>query len=573
MTLPPSLRALGAAAVAAASAGLSELAKRFVGGMPRGLVIILLSGFALALLGYLIGHLWCCRRPALVAGPGGGPPDVPCYPLSVRAIGTVIAVLFAAFVVYLEGPEASRWVHAWAVLGRAEPPELELKLARAVLNVGDELEVQVLVNGKPAGASDLCEWAEGLARWYRGPGCVPRHRIPLDFVGEQEGRREVRVAVKVFDTQRRLLGAPPPTVVFVRYVPVVELNVSAQRVFAGQSATFRVSLNGRAPAPEYQCGWTVGQAFRGWQDCALDYTAPAQGMLGGTVARVAVRVTLVNPEKTEIGGAEGVIEIVQPLNYFVLAVDASDRTRALAGGTPLLDTLKLDLLSNLGFMNALGSHVGIEVFGAPTTLPPEQRCRNSVALVPLQPLKLEWVRERVEALVPGTPDAPLMLAVERALATLAPYRAEANARLHLVAITAGPDTCVDRDMAAAVARLREIVVAAGLQSAWFDYRLLTLTVGIPLSPQDLQQWRGWWTQPLSSEVPHVVIPAPDPVILQQIIEATGRLGAADYHARRTACEALMGILGQQQLDRGVRAMAQYCRRWYPDARVPPSLAK
>lgn len=539
---------------------LQEFFKRVVGGFERGLAVVGLSLVASILAVVFAVLVWRCREEELLTDSRGHRFRRPCYSQSTRWGALVLAAIVTVLLILLSGQLGYSYARAWFYLEMAEPPRLELTAQPAFLKIGDELRLTVRVNNQPA-TDYFCEWKGEVEKWLAAGSCVVSHLIPPGFVKPDEPPRSVQINVIVRNARLRVLGSPTPAFVNVRYAPIIDVQVSNTRIFAGQESEVTVLVDGKSPTQDYRCGWTVNGKFIGWRECKLLVRGDAEPDPSKPVTKMTVAVEIVDGNRRTVARPPDVeINVVLPRNYVVFVLDASQRMTETIPRTAhtLLDFAKQDLLADIDLIDAVGGHVGIEVFGGGSPLSPLPPCVNSQPLVPLQPLNVGTFRAHLSALQAGQPEAPLLLGLRNGVESLARY-ADPGGRLYLITITGGLDTCRTGNVVALVVALQNMIARSGLQRLWLGYRLLTVTLALAVTSSDLQTWESWWAEPKSSEIPYIPIPAEDPAVFGRTLRAVTGLSARDPGERQDACGELMTILQERGApETAQRPLRRFC---------------
>ncbi len=367
-----------------------------------------------------------------------------------------------------------------------------------------------------------------------------------------------------------------PAAIRAEHAPHIVLKAAPERIYAGESSRLAVLLDD-APAGEgYACQWTLEAGSSGEplpETCDFQYTGVLPSDPSGNEQKempADIRVRVLNEEGREVADQRVRIVVVRPPAFFYsIVLDASARMAAEPLGRQLLALAGREIADSA--QNIIGSaRLGIQVFGGTAGAAAQEPCNNAEEVLPLTPLTVLLVRERLDGLRPGGQQAPLALAWRQSLAALARHMpgvadasaqaGGADARFLLLTVTAGGDTCEAQDWAASLARLGAAISEAGLNDQWISYKFLTLHIGLAFSEAEAQRFAA---SPESLEHPHLVVLARDPESLARILQAAARLSALSASGRVDACAALIRPFMEQRDESSARKMEKYCESLRP----------
>lgn len=427
------------------------------------------------------------------------------------------------------------------------PPKIEITAERETVKLGEFSELAVTVDGKDLPKGYRTYWtSKPELKAYELNHSTGRFE-PNEKLVKPGGSEDVTITVTVKDGKDKEIGSASK-VLKVVYAPIIKLDAPKSRVLVGGSLRITVQLNGASPPSGYRFVWTVNGVVRTVSD--TDPFLDFQGEdlpTGKDWKEDTIEVQVFDDKQNEAGKAKKTITVAARSPFFVAVVfDASERMGAKDfQGMLLYDVVKKAVDEQVVNVHSFGGNFGLWSFGDQKSSVSGKACDLIEQVYPIGSDRDE-ARKHLGLVELGGKDAPLILAMQTAITSLADYQSVANSHLTLVTITGGDDTCRPEKAEEYLAQLRELIKASGFANERFTVKFRTFTIAFVTDDKNAARWDAVVQSAEYMESPqNLVFVARDPGILWATTAGIAGLHSPDSGIRQQAASQLKTLFAKQ----------------------------
>jgi len=471
-----------------------------------------------------------------------------------RAFGLIVAIAAGAWCLFLLGVTLAPVATSLAKdAGRAisvffpAPPLVEIKSTQNAVRRGESVEIEVTVNGEALPDSYKATWTPGILSWQpnRGKG---RFEPDEQFVKAGESK-EVTVQVVVQDQNLKEVGKATCTFTVV-YAPIIKLAASADQVLESSPVEFVVSLDGAAPPSGHRFSWVTSDDKK-----PIETTLPRSSFVprplgaGTSQKDFEVQVEVFDPSGKPVGSQTTRIVVRARRPYFLaIVLDGSKRMgQGDMKGKTWMEAAKETIDGELDVVEASGGKFGMWSFGDSKSTSEGMPCERVNVVFPIG-ANLSQAQNDLKSVSVGGEDAPLIRAISTAMKSLAAYRTAADARITLLIITGGDDTCNKVSVADYLQRLKDALKSSGSPDEGLTVKVRTFTIAAAKTKEDADSWLAVSRQVDFRENPdNLLLVVRDTQQLESAVDSFLQLHSPDEAVRGQAGEILAKLFSDQGL--------------------------
>jgi hypothetical protein len=489
---------------------------------------------------------------------------------AVAAVIITVVVAGAGLLAWTVGVRGSIKAVEEAVGFRILDADVTLEARPAEIGIGESAIFTATVDGKPAARLYRCEWTIG-ADAAGGDDCLPRLQRgdPLALPSGL-ARAEIPVTVEVWTIGGSRLGAAQASFAVVPRLKAA-IEADSYDLFVNQDLEVRAQPEGGLDPSLFRCEWTtslgaITAVDAGGCIARLRVDAPLPGGKPRETAELTVVVRGTGGDK--LGEAKRGISVSTPReNHYVFVLDASSRAGQKLGTKTIFDESIGTIASRLDLLKASGAFSGIHGFGALEDKGKKAAdpCKAVRAVYPHQPLNAEDADEALRGVKTGDEAKafPVLAAIRQGVEAAARVN-DPDARIFLLTLVAGPDTCETQDAAAFLARLRATLTGGAAERLIIEYRMLPLALVVAFTETDRRRFEdvlrasdGGPSNDRRGPKPLVVT---DREVFAQLLDALARMGG-DKAAASRGCAEINGPLDRAGADKATfDYVKEFCTR-------------